>query len=148
MTTARRRAAVTAAIAAAFAVAVAPPGPVHADEEPTVTIDGTICYEKVKEQGSNRLVVNLSEESKEDVVVTMHTEDGTAKSPEDYQGSDRIVVVIPAGKTSAEVPLRIVDDEKKEGDEYFLVIVDSVEGAATGTEKAEVVIKDGAPPRR
>ena len=137
----------TAAIAAAFAVAVAPPGSVNADEEPTVTIDGTICYEKVKDSASNRLVVALSEESKEDVVVTMHTEDGSAQSPKDYQGSDRMVVVIPAGKTRVVVSLVIVDDGQREEDENFFVIVDSVEGAAVGTEKAEVTIKDGAPPR-
>jgi len=147
MTTARRRAAAIAAIAAAFTAAMALPGPVLADEEPVVSIDGTICYEVYKDDKPT-FTARLSEKSEKDVVVVVHTEDGSAQSPKDYQGSDRLVVVIPAGQTRVEVPLEIVDDGEKEPDEYFLVVVDAAYGAVIGNDKAEIIIKDGAPPQQ
>lgn len=145
MTTARRRTAVIAAVAA-LAAALAPSGGVLAGEEPVVSIDGTICYERTGD-AKPYVTLKLSGAVKEDVVVVVHTEDGTAKSPDDYRGFDSVEVRIPAGEVSVEVPLEIMDDEEKEPDEYFMVIIDEAKGATIGDGKAEVVIKDGEPPK-
>jgi Calx-beta domain len=128
----------------ALAAAVASPGSVSAQEEPVVSIDGTICYEKYKE--SQFVPVRLSDKSEKDVVVVLHTENGTAKSPEDYRGFDGLQVVIPAGQQLVLVPLVIVDDQQKERDEYFVVVIDAAYGAVVGNDKARVIIKDGVPP--
>ena len=134
------------AVVVALAAAIIPPGSVLADQEPVVTIDGTICYEKYKDNNPPTVPVSLSEKSEKDVVVVMHTEDGSANSPKDYQGFERLEVVIPAGQLQVLVPLDIVDDGQKEEDEYFVVIIDAAYGAVIGNGKAEVIIKDGAPP--
>ena len=138
------------AVVVALAAAIIPPGSVFAEQEPqepVVTIDGTICYEKYKENDPPFVPVRLSEKSEKDVVVVMHTEDGTADSPADYRGFEGLQIVIPAGQLQVLVPLDIVDDGQKEPDEYFVVVIDAAYGAVVGNDKAKVIIKDGAPPR-
>jgi hypothetical protein len=121
------------------------PGPV--EPGPTVSATGTICYEK--SMGKDPVfIVELSTRIDTEIIVVMHTEDGTAVSPEDYHGSERFMVIIPVGAVRVEVPLGIVDDEEKEDEEYFMVVVDEVYGGVVGRDdRAEIVIKDGGPPK-
>ncbi len=136
-----------AAVAAALTAAVVAPAVVLAVEDPVVSIDGTICYEGIGNDGKPYVTLKLSHATKGDVLVVIHTEDGTARSPGDYLGFDKLQVRIPAGQVRAEVTLKIVADREKEPDEYFLVVIDSAVGAKIGNGKAEVIIKDGEPPK-
>ncbi|GIH11521.1 hypothetical protein Rhe02_95880 [Rhizocola hellebori] len=149
MTTARRRlAALVALLAAALTHTLLPLPAAQADEWPEIVItDGTICYERQAPDTSWFVTVELSQLSKEDVTFRMSTHDGTAKAPGDYTAFEGIEFRIPAGKLSVDVPLEIIADKEREDEEWFLVTIDSAQGAIIGTEKAEIIIRDGAPPK-
>jgi hypothetical protein len=148
----RRRlaaAAVTVALPVAGLVAVAPPS--YGDEEPKKPIikaDGTICWEK-RRPGAPRpyVVVSLSEVAKDPITVLFDTRDGTAVAPDDYTAIKQLKVTIPAGATSVEVPLDIVDDNVREPDEWFTVTISRPSSGSIGKGTAAVIIKDGGPPK-
>jgi hypothetical protein len=137
-----------ALLAAALAPALVHLPAAQADEEPVLTTDGTICYERMAESKDGWYVtVQLSDVSKEDVTFAISTHDGTAIAPYDYTAFRELVVRIPAGEKSVDVPLEIIADKEREEDEWFLVTLDWAENAIIGTEKAEIIIKDGTAPK-
>ena len=109
-----------------------------------VTADGTICWEKGG--GKPAVTVHLSEVAKDPVTVVVDTVDGTAVAPEDYAAIKGLVVTIPAGASSVQVPLAIVDDGVVEPDEWFFVSLSRPSVGQIGKNPATVIIKDGAPP--
>ena len=64
-----------------------------------------------------------------DVDVTYSTQNGTAVAPDDYQ-STTAVVTIPAGQTSTEITVPVVDDPNQEPDENFTVELSNAVNAA------------------
>jgi hypothetical protein len=137
-----------ALLVAALTPALVPLPAAQAGEEPLLTTDGTICYERIAESKDGwHVTVELSDVSKQDVIFAISTHDGTAVAPDDYIAFRELVVRIPAGERSVDVPLEIVADKEREEDEWFLVTLDWAQGAIIGTEKAEIIIKDGSPPK-
>jgi uncharacterized protein YcfL len=91
--------------------------------------------------------LKLSKPSATDVVVTLHSENGSAET-EDYGSFSGFVVVIPAGETSYDVPVSLFTDALKEAPETFTLKIDSVDtgNATIGKDSAEGTIVDGLPP--
>jgi len=148
MTGVRRRLYLTICAAAITTAGVVAPWPAaQAGEYPVLTTDGTICYER-RAPGETEPIITvvLSEPSKDDVRFVLSTRDGSAVSPDDYVAIEAREFWIPAGELRVDIVLEILDDKEREPDEWFLVTIDSAEGAVIGTEKAEVIIKDGAAP--
>jgi Calx-beta domain len=142
-----RIAAVAAVLLVPVAGLVVMPTAGYADGDPQISTDGTICWERRAPKDPPPFVtVTLSKALDQDLTVVMNTQDGTATAPADYAAIVDLTVTIPAGELSVQVPLRIVADDKQEPDEYFLVYIDKPSQGTITQGKAEVVIKDGAPP--
>lgn len=126
------------------------------DDRVLVSVNGTICWEQppidgaplARERGAQAIVtVTLSQPVKETVTVLFRTTDGTAVAPEDYTAIPQLRVTIPAGAKGIEVPVQIRDDGRREPDEWFVVSISDPSTGTIGQGRAEVVIKDGAPPK-
>jgi len=76
----------------------------------------------------------------------LHTKDGSAIAPKDYQARDELVQ-LQDGQTETFVPITIMDDDQYEADETFQVILSEPEGGVTfdptadgGAEKAVATV--------
>ncbi|MFK3983259.1 Calx-beta domain-containing protein [Micromonospora sp. NPDC050397] len=127
-----------------------------ADDRLLVSVNGTICWEQPPIDGAPAtrardgraiVTVTLSQPVKEAVTVLFRTADGTAVAPEDYVAIRQQRVTIPAGAKGVEVPVEIRDDGLREPDEWFVVSISDPSTGTIGQGRAEVVIKDGAPPK-
>ena len=148
----RRIAAVAAALILPGSAVLLAPAIGHADEEPGGLVfqtNSTIAWEKGGPGGQRPLVVvRVSEVVKEPVTVVLDTADATATAPADYAAITGLVVTIPAGSASAEVPLDIVADAVTEPDEWFSVSLSKPSRGKIGKGTAIVLIKDGGPPAK
>ena len=140
-----RLVAATCALLPAVLLGVQPSAAADDDEETKIIVaDGTVCWELVKQPDCFGTIL-LSRPAPVNLTVKVHTEDGTATAPEDYAEIAGLVVLIPAGDTSARIPLSIVPDKLDEDDEWFdLVITDPSYGVIAG-DRASVTIHNGAP---
>lgn len=68
------------------------------------------------------ITVSLSKRLTDPLVIDYQTADGTALAGSDYQGAAG-VVTIPAGSSSAKIPLAVINDESDESDQEFFVNV-------------------------
>ena len=94
-----------------------------------------------EEDGSATATVSLSEASDEDITVTYETVDGTAAAGADYVAAQG-TLVIPAGETSAEIAVDLLDDNSAEAAESFDLVLTSAQGATLGTDTATIEIAD------
>lgn len=127
------------------------------EDEVVVSINGTICWEQPPPDGKPTrrtaqtwpptVTITLSRPVREAVTVILDTRDGTAVAPYDYEAIKGRKVTIPEGARGVEVPLGIRADDEVEKDEWFLVIISEPSIGRIGNGKAEVIIKDGAPPK-
>jgi hypothetical protein len=128
------------------------PSPVPAPPASTsivITPHGTICWELLPPNCPCEMTALLSGPANGPVTFLMSTMDGSAMARNrDYVPIDRVRVTIPAGATSVRIPIRILPDDVRETDEYFFVVISSVTGAQVVTDRAQVIIKDGAQPPR
>ena len=123
------------------------PGAAHAGGGPNgvvVGADGTICWEKGNQRAY--VVVRLNQVLKDPFTVVVDTFDGTATAPADYTAISGLVVTIPSGSLSVQVPLQIVADDVTEPDEWFFVSLSKPSTGQTDKVPATVTIKDGAQP--
>lgn len=99
---------------------------------PVVSAGSSSGLERDEITGSVFVPVFLSRASSEPVVVSFHTEDGTATAGQDYVrwGSpDRPrTVTIPAGSLQTTVNVPVMADGDVESDESFSVVISSVSG--------------------
>jgi hypothetical protein len=149
MSTRRRLRRTLAAVAATIALPVATvvaPAAAHADGGIVVSTDGTICWEKGGTGNRPTVIVRLSEIAKDPVTVVLDTVNGTAVAPDDYVAISGLLVTVPAGASSVQVPLDIVADAVVEPDEWFFVSLSKPSVGQIGKNPATVIIKDGAPP--
>ncbi len=109
--------------------------------EPVVRL---VAPDRVAE--GRRAVVRLvlDEPVGHDVSVRLDTRAGTAFSPGDYRGRHERVR-IPAGATAVRVEIRTVRDAQREKAERFAVRLTQPSGAALGTRRAVVTIRNRAP---
>ncbi|MGE6475231.1 Ig-like domain-containing protein, partial [Psychrobacter sp. NPDC078631] len=100
-----------------------------------VSITGTESLNETAINGSpNEAIytINLSKPSSEDTVVTVTIGGGSTEGSEDYTAPVTKTVTIPAGQTSVDFSVPIVDDSIFEGPEDFDVTVSAVtSGTAT-----------------
>ncbi len=85
--------------------------------------------------------ISLSESFSEDIVLKYFTEDASA-----FQGLDYIKkenqIIIPTGKTNVSIPLEIVSDNIKEGDEKFRIRFESTDNVNFNQTKAIISINN------
>jgi hypothetical protein len=108
--------------------------------------------ENVEEGHVAHAKVELNAPLPYDLKVYYKTEEGSAKSPEDYHGKADGYVVIPAHKGWETVDVQTVADKLKEGDEYFKVKIwvdeyntptpSSTATKLTATDHYKVEVKD------
>jgi hypothetical protein len=120
------------------------PDPVVSFAAGTVTVD-----EGDAGQTWLELELVLSEPTDHDVVVWVAVTGGAASAGDDYE-MVMVAVVIPAGATTATIPLAITGDTSREADETFTVAITESEGASVGSQDATTVtiVDDDAKGRR
>jgi hypothetical protein len=112
---------------------------VDADPEPTVSIGDVSVFEGQSGTQNALFPVRLSAPSGQNITVTYATADGAASGTSDYVGVTNGVLTIPAGTTSAPLPVGILGDTTPEPDETFTVTLTAAthgtlrDAAATGT---------------
>ena len=153
----RRFAVVAATIVLPLSAILLVPAAGFADEEPkppkgkdpVLTTEGTICWEKTGQSQRPSVTVHVSPAWKDPITFVVTTVDGTAVAPDDYAAIKGVLVVVPAGAKSVEVPLDIVNDGKDEPDEWFRVELSKLSVGEIGKkDNGLVVIKDGSEPEQ
>ncbi len=105
-------------------------GTIQNDDLPIITLlSSKTVYEP--SAGSKRWDIPLafSTQIPKDVIVSYHTESGTATEDADFLKSNN-QITLSAGSNSGVIPIYILADSEKEIDETFKLIIDKVEGAA------------------
>jgi len=102
---------------------------------PVLSVDGATAREQ--DQGIT-FNLNLSEPSGRPVVARLATRDGSATAGEDYEALEAgYEATIPAGETSVPVPVVVVDDDKVEPPESFVLSIESATAATLSPTAAE-----------
>lgn len=98
------------------------------DEGPTLWADISAASEVVSEgSGQANFLVTLSEPADHSVVIIFSTVDLSASDDEDYR-SQRGTVTFQPGVVSAEITTPLVDDDIKEEDEQFAIVLNGAPG--------------------
>ncbi len=113
---------------------------IHDDESATVTVERTT--DAVEPNHDGAFAVTLSQSAEYDVVVS-YTVSGTATAGADYTALTGSVT-IPAGDTSANIPVTVIDDALFEGLETVIVTLTATDNAviSADTTPATVSISD------
>lgn len=115
------------------------------DDTATINLSGFT----VSETNSNvihNFVATLTKASKNDVVLSFSTNDGTAKAGSDFVAVAAQEYTINAGATSINIPVTIIGDTKPEPSETFTGVISLVnvygQSISTGTITATATIND------
>jgi len=108
------------------------------DVTPTVSIADKMVDE---DEGEVVLTISLSAPSTDPTTVVYTTFEGTAESPDDYTATTA-TATIPAGQTSVDVTIPLVNDNVPEPEEFFNVVLSNPMGAILGNATAIVTIND------
>ncbi|MEG9305041.1 Ig-like domain-containing protein, partial [Psychrobacter celer] len=105
------------------------------DYPAVVSINGTTSLNETAADGSTNeatYTVSISKPSTEDTIIEVTISDGSTEGSADYAAPVIQEVIIPAGQTSVDITVPIVDDNVFEGPEDFTVTVtDITSGTAT-----------------
>ena len=112
-------------------------GTILDDDDVLPTVEGPA---PVTEGGPVEFTVSLPAPSERDVRVLASTADVTAEAGKDYTAQDAVAVLIPAGETSAPLPVPTQDDALDEADETFTVTL------ASGDDATGTILDDDATP--
>ncbi len=106
-------------------------------------VDVTSSSEAVLEDDNQAsFVVTLSKPTKRPIVIIFSTVDGSAESKNDYIAQRGIVTFDP-GIVSAEINTPLVDDDKKEPDETFTIVLNGAPNAVNfRNRQATTIIRD------
>ncbi|MBK3393656.1 hypothetical protein IQ457_06840, partial [Psychrobacter sp. M9-54-1] len=113
---------------------VDPTDPTVGDDTPIVSITGTASLNEMAADGTPNeatYTVSISNPSTEDTVVTVTISDGSTEGSADYTAPVTQNVTIPAGQTSVDITVPIVNDNVFEGPEDFNVAVTAVTATAS-----------------
>lgn len=108
------------------------------DITPLITITDVTVNENA---GKAILNICLSEKSNKPVSVIYSTSNGTAQAGQDYYFNIGLAV-IPAGRTCDQVSIPIINDQKRENNEYFNVNLSMASNAVIADKSAKVIIID------
>ena len=117
------------------------------DQDDPPTVDFQLASSAPGEGGGSALItLQLSEVSGQEVSVPFILT-GTALDPDDY-GFDASPAIIPAGRTSVDLTLTLVDDQLDEDDETVVVTLGNPTGADLGATivHSATIGDDDAPP--
>ena len=92
--------------------------------------------------GAATFTVSLSAASADEVQVGYATADVTATAPDDYANVTGGTLIIPAGDTSGEVVITIVDDNQPEGSQTFVLNLSDPVNAIIADASATATIED------
>jgi hypothetical protein len=113
------------------------------DEPPLVTIDDAILVEQT---GALTFTVRLSQISQRDVVLTYTTCDDSATAGRDYTATSG-TIHIPAGLQRSTIMVDLLDDDRDEAREQFLLTLNKAVNATIHDPQGIGIIKDNdAPP--
>lgn len=111
--------------------------------EPTLWAEITASSDTVDEDsGHANFLVTLSEPSDRSVVIIFSTVDLSANDREDYE-SQRGTVTFEPGVVSAEIKTPLLDDDIKEDDEQFAIVLNGAPGIVSfKSRRITTTIKD------
>lgn len=106
-------------------------------------VEVTPISESVNEDnGHANFVVTLSEPAESPIIIIFSTVNDTAESDLDYQ-SQRGMVTFKPGMVSAEIKTPLVDDQDKEDDEQFTIVLNGAPDVVNfKSRRATAIIKD------
>lgn len=110
-------------------------------EDDSLTIGDVTVAEGANGATQATFIVSLAAPVDHDVVVAYSTANGSASAGVDYLAASG-TVTIPQGNLQAEVVITVVGDPGSEGDETFLVNLDSATGAVIADDQATGVISN------
>ncbi len=96
------------------------------------------------ELGEALFEVRLSCAGEFPVTVEFHTEDGLAEAGADYTAITAGSAVLEAGEHRILIPVEVLGDDEEEGEEDFLLVVDSVDGALQLSTEARGLIVEAS----
>jgi beta-glucanase (GH16 family) len=109
---------------------------------PEISAKSVTVLEGKSETVSADISLTLSEATHEDIILSFSTEDITARTGKDYEGTDQGTTTITKGSTSGSISIPIIQDDLLEFTEDFFVILNKPVNARLGSEKIMVRIKD------
>ncbi|HSE71600.1 MAG TPA: Calx-beta domain-containing protein, partial [Nocardioidaceae bacterium] len=112
------------------------------DDGPRIRIEDAT----VKEGAEAVIEVELSEPSVQDITFDYDTDEGTAESPQDYEGESGSRT-IEAGDDEVRIRIDTERDSRDEVDEKFYVNITDVENASVREDRATVTIRDADGPK-
>ncbi len=117
------------------------------DPAPTLSVDGGGCTVTEVDSGSTpcNLVFRLTAASSFPVSFRVSTADGTAVAGADYTALVNSLVQIPAGQTTATVPVAVLGDSIDEPAESFSAAISAVSNAMAGALSIIGTITDNDP---
>ena len=110
--------------------------------EPNVTISDTSVRENNSPPAS--FTVELSVPATETVTVAFTTQDGTAAAGSDYTATSDQLIFLP-GETVKQIDVFVIEDDLKELDEDFFVILSNPIGAVLSDSEGRGIIRDDDP---
>ncbi len=110
-------------------------------ETPYITIIDLNIIEGDNDNKILDFTISLRESYTEDIVLKYHTEDASAFQNLDYIKNES-QIIIPAGKTSVSIPLEIISDNIKEGDEIFRIRFEPIANIDFNQTEAQIFIKN------
>jgi CSLREA domain-containing protein len=120
-------------------------GTLRDDDGPDITAQNARVNEGNSGSANVNVPVTLSQDSPQDITFNFQTADGTATAGSDYTASSG-QVTIPAGQTTANIPLSVLGDTLSESDETFTIrFLNSVNGKLPQTEFEVRIVNDDSP---
>jgi len=114
-------------------------GTIHDDDTmPTLSVSAASGAES---GGELVFTVSIDHESGVPVTVTYTTSNQTAKAGDDYRAASG-TLTIPAGGTTGKIRVNLIDDERDEPDETFVLVLKDAVGANVDVRKAIGTIED------
>ncbi len=111
------------------------------EKTPYVTINDMNVIEGDNDNKILDFTISLRESSSEDVVLKYYTEDASAFQNLDYKKKES-QITISAGKTSVSIPLEIISDIIREGDEVFWIKFEAIGIIDMNQTEAQILIKN------
>ncbi len=111
--------------------------------DPSTTPTVSVFDSRANEGATARALVQLSAKTSRDVTVAWRTEDGSARTRDDFGGGSG-TIRIRAGATEAEILVPVLEDDLDEPTETFSIVLSSPTNATLGRSRADVSILDGA----
>ncbi len=109
---------------------------------PKVTIEDLSLFEGNGGTQTFNVQVKLDKAPKEPVTVTYSTANGWARSGEDYTAAVNQTINFAVNETSKNIPIVVVADDMKEGDDDFTVTISSASNATIQKGTAKVIIRN------